>query len=146
MSDPIKRIVQFNHDAGLISRGYDDLLESSFLIEEALEGFEHPEFVDPETISDTPKQVSRDIIYSAGDFVGTDVDRLDKACDAVVFAIGSMAKLRLSPNQIVQALNIVMDANMAKIGCEKDSQGKLSKPDNFINPEPLLEEILNQRG
>ena len=41
MLNPIKRITQFNQDAGLLGKGYDDFLESSFQIEEALEGFEN---------------------------------------------------------------------------------------------------------
>lgn len=152
MNDPIKRIVQFNYDAGLIERGYDDFLESSFLIEEALEGFDDIEYLyncqnASQPISDKEeKDCSREIVRNAGVFTGTDVDRLDKACDAIVFAVGSMAKLRLTTDQITQALNIVMDANEAKIGCEKDEHGKLQKPANFPNPEPLLEEILKQRG
>lgn len=146
MNDPIKRIVQFNYDAGLIERGYDDFLESSFLIEEALEGFDGVHLIDPESTDSSPKEVSRGIVNCAGYFNGTDVDRLDKACDAIVFAVGSMAKLRLTTDQITQALNIVMDANEAKIGCEKDEHGKLQKPANFPNPEPLLEELLKQRG
>ena len=74
-----------------------------------------------------------------------DVDRLDKSCDAIVFAVGSMAKLGLTPAQIHEALNIVMDANQAKTGCPKDSEGKLLKPDNFPNPEPRLQALLEVR-
>lgn len=75
----------------------------------------------------------------------SDVDRLDKACDAIVFAVGSMAKLGLSPSQIHQALNIVMDANQAKTGCPKDAEGKLMKNSKFEGPEEKLQEILDKR-
>lgn len=151
MSDPIKRIVQWNYDAGLIDRGYDDLLECSFQVEEALEGFDDLRFLYSCQHEDTPlsdkeaKDCSRAIVRNAGVFKGTDVDRLDKACDAIVYAVGSMAKLRLSSCQIKQALNIVMEANEAKLGCEKDELGKLQKPVGFINPEPLLQAILDER-
>ncbi len=146
MSDLIKRIVQFNYDAGLVETGYDDLRECSFQIEEALEGFSGIHLINPETTTSSPKGVSRDIVSNAGDFLGGDVDRLDKACDAAIFAIGSMAKLRLSSDQMIQALNIVMEANETKVNCKKDALGKIGKPDNFVNPEPLLQELLNQRG
>ena len=158
MSDPIELIHQFNHDAGLVQRGYDDFLESSFQIEEALEGFgDLPYLADrlagdsPETIPNPLKarDVARQIVALAEmDSKPTnlpDVDRLDKACDAVVFAIGSMAKLRLSPDQINRAMRAVTNANLQKLTMPKDAQGKLMKPDNFEGPEAKLQEILDER-
>ena len=38
--DFVQRIHDFNQQAGLLDKPYDDFLESSFQIEEALEGFE----------------------------------------------------------------------------------------------------------
>ena len=218
MLNPIKRILTFNRDAGLLDKPYDDFLESSFQIEEALEGLQ-PQFIvagmfneiqeDFEGDSTSPKDVARlitsmaitsdlttdldgtvavtkavlpntpywddsewskalDIAISEGDdYIRdgdgclfkiidrnsvknvvhpiTDVDRLDKACDAIVYAVGSIAKLGLSAQQVTQALNIVMDANQAKLGCPKDEFGKLMKPANFPNPEPRLQALLDQR-
>ena len=156
MSDFVQRIYDFNKDNGLIEKGYSDFLESSFQIEEALEGFGDLPYLQCRLHSDgdyheelcNPKELSRQIVRLAEmDSKPTnisDVDRLDKACDAVVFAIGSMAKLGLSPSQIHQALNIVMDANQAKTGCPKDAEGKLMKPDNFPNPEPRLQALLDK--
>ena len=156
MSDFVTRIYEFNRDNGLLDKGYDDFLESSFQIEEALEGFDDlPELAkvlsrsDKITVkSESPKDLSRAITTLASTEYAeniSDVDRLDKACDAIVFAVGSMAKLGLTPTQIHEALNIVMDANLAKSGCPKDSEGKLMKPDNFPNPEPRLQALLEVR-
>ena len=39
MISSIKEIVKFNKEAGLLENDYDDFLESSFQVEEALEGF-----------------------------------------------------------------------------------------------------------
>jgi hypothetical protein len=139
VQNPIKRIVQFNHDADLVKSGYSDFLESSFQIEEALEGFNLGDYYS------NPKEASRQIV-SSFTFEGTDVDRLDKACDAVVFAIGSMTKLGLNAQQITQALNIVMDSNQAKLKCPKDSHGKLTKNADFVGPEPRLLELLDSRN
>ena len=157
-------IYDFNLVAGLLHKGYDDRLESAFQIEEALEGF--PErnllFLGNVIMGDSftattklPREVSRAIITTAvtggngpyGEPLTqiSDVDRLDKACDAVVFAIGSMAKLRLSPDQINRAMRAVTDANLQKLTMPKDSQGKLMKPDNFIGPEAILQSILDER-
>ena len=157
-------IYDFNLAAGLLQKGYDDRLESSFQIEEALEGF--PErnllFLGNIIMGDSfiattklPREVSRAIItaistdgytsYSESLVPISDVDRLDKACDAVVFAIGSMAKLRLSPDQINRAMRAVTDANLQKLSMPKDAQGKLAKPANFIGPEVVLQAILDER-
>lgn len=159
MENPIKQIYNFNVKAGLIARGYSDVLESSFLIEEALEGF------DIKAISDkigyglegntSAKTLARGILglVPADRVQISDVERLDKAVDAVVFAVGSMAKLGLNPNEITKAINIVMTANNFKLGCPVDSQGKLMKPDQFEEkyaPEPklqaLLDEVASRRG
>ena len=141
MLNPIKEIVKWQRDAGNAAKPYDDFLESSFQIEEALEGYEieYSFTVD----LDTPKEMSRTIVRAQGQFIGTDVDRLDKACDAVVFAIGSMTKLGLDHHAITKALNIVNDANKAKLGMSRDSEGKLLKPEGFVGPEVKLQELLD---
>ena len=150
MSDFVTRIYDFNSHNGLLVNGYDDFLESSFQIEEALEGF--PMCTLAQKLGKNqdyanPKDVSRLILKYSQDYAPEllDVDRLDKACDAIVFAVGSIAKLGLKPAQIHEALNIVMDANLAKSGCPKDTEGKLLKPDNFPNPEPRLQLLLDLR-
>ena len=158
MSDPIELIHQFNHDAGLVQRGYDDFLESSFQIEEALEGFEDNRllgvFVNSSDTTPSgqdpykPKNVARAIVHLASsrgqqDPI-SDVDRLDKACDSVVFAIGSMTKLGLNVEQIKRALNAVMKANFQKLSMPKDEFGKLMKSENFIGPEQELQKILDE--
>lgn len=146
--DITEDIVQFNREAGLLGNGYDDFLESSFQIEEALEGFEQLDVLAADlklTVEATPKNLSREIlghVYTPGI---PDVDRLDKACDAVVFAVGSMAKLGLTAEQIVEAIGIVTDANSAKLLMPKDEYGKLSKPSDFIGPEVKLQTLLDSR-
>ena len=156
MESPIELIHRFNVEAGLLEKGYDDFLESSFQVEEALEGL-HPEFIiasmhpavvaDFEGDSTKARDVARLLVATSivRDDRPFDVERLDKACDSVVFAVGSMAKLGLSPEQITRALNIVMHANFSKLAMPKDSFGKLMKPENFVGPEDKLQEILDER-
>lgn len=152
MENPIKLIYKFNKEAGLLDRGFDDALESSFQIEEALEGFESladlGKLFHLTPLESTPKQLSRDIVATAHkrNHEISDVERLDKACDAVVFAVGSMSKLGLNPQQITKALNTVMQANLAKLNMPRDSHGKLTKPPGFVGPEPELQKILDERG
>lgn len=152
MESPIELIHRFNVEAGLLEKGYDDFLESSFQIEEAMEGFRCPALMRaiglPENLDTTPKNFSRFLVASAmaeHRFSLSAVERLDKACDSVVFAVGSMAKLGLSPEQITRALNTVMHANFSKLAMPKDSFGKLMKPENFVGPEDKLQEILDER-
>ena len=162
MLNPIKEIVRFNKEAGLIDQGYDDFLESSFQIEEALEGLNTLEYLQSlldgsaesfmSDITDgSPKALSRVIVDAAysSDLSGApiaDVDRLDKACDAVVFAVGSMAKLGLNPQEITKALNVVMHKNFEKLGAPKDEFGKQLKPEGWTGPEPELQKILLNRS
>lgn len=147
MRNPIKDIVLFNQKAGLLDAGYDDFLESSFQIEEALEGHDTDQLLrtyDLDAYSSSPKDIARCLMETCVQNL-SDVDRLDKACDAVVFAVGSMAKLGLTSQQITRALNIVMDANIQKLGMPRDSQGKLLKPADFEGPEPKLQALLDER-
>ena len=151
----VQQIYDFNKQAGLLEKGYDDFLESSFQIEEALEGFGDLPYLQVRLHSEgkhyeelcNPKEISRQIVRLAEmDSKPTnipDVDRLDKACDAVVFAIGSMAKLGLTTAQIVEAMNIVTEANLQKLSMPKDEHGKLTKPANFVGPETKLQALLD---
>ena len=153
----VQQIYDFNKQAGLLEKGYDDFLESSFQIEEALEGFGDLPYLQVRLHSEglyfeelcNPKEISRQIVRLAEmDSKPTnipDVDRLDKACDAVVFAIGSMAKLGLTPAQIIEAMHIVTEANLQKLSMPKDEHGKLTKPVNFVGPETKLQAILDKR-
>ena len=143
--DHIDAIYQFNEQTGLLEQGYNDFSESAYQIEEALEGYE---IAHGFTVHlDTPKEMSRTIVRAQGSFVGTDVDRLDKAIDAIVFAVGSIAKLGLTPPQIREAIEIVTTANLQKLSNIKiDSNGKLLKDSNFIGPEAKLQELLDRRN
>jgi predicted HAD superfamily Cof-like phosphohydrolase len=155
MTNVIKDIYKWQVDAGNASKPYDDFLESSFQIEEALEGLNDLPYLQTRLHSDgesheelcTPKGCSRQIVRLATMDDKTplsDVDRLDKACDAIVFAIGSMAKLGLDAHGITQALSIVNQANKQKLSCPRDSEGKLLKPEGFQGPEAKLQELLDK--
>ena len=142
--DHIDAIYQFNEQAGLLEQGYNDFSESAYQIEEALEGYEIAQGFTVHL--DTPKEMSRTIVRAQGPFIGTDVDRLDKAIDAIVFAVGSIAKLGLTPPQIREAIEIVTTANLQKLSMPKDKFGKLTKPANFVGPETKLQELLDRRN
>ena len=162
MSDFVQEIYDFNQQAGLLEKGYNDFLESSFQIEEALEGFDsirltklHRKIADPmlnfpEDYISTAKTVSREILAhvsksNTGNNNISDVDRLDKAIDAIVFAVGSIAKLGLNVEQIYRAIGAVTEANLQKLTMPKDEHGKLTKPADFVGPEVKLQTILDER-
>ena len=156
-------VYDFNDKAGLIEAGYDDFRESAFQVEEAIENFSlesvrtklensHPYYSQcPSYEPATAKDVARALLLhctkpvDGSTYSITDVDRLDKACDAIIFAIGSMAKLGLSPEQMRQALDIVAKANLAKLSMPKDEYGKLTKNPDFIGPEKELQKLLDER-
>ena len=168
----VNQIHEFNSQAGLLDKPYNDFLESSFQIEEALEGFDLRKLwsklngftnevttislqTDELKTTIKAKDIARAILY---DYVATDsdiaelqvdylsdVERLDKACDAIVFAFGSIFKLGLDPEQASRAVSIVMSANLAKLSMPKDEFGKLTKPADFVGPETQLQSILDER-
>lgn len=157
MENPIKSIYKWQQDAGLLDKPYDDFLESSFQIEEALEGLNDLPYLATRLHSDqesheenfNPKECSRQIVRLAmmdNKTPLSDVDRFDKAIDAVVFAIGSMAKLGLTPQQIQRGLLVVNQANMQKLGMPVDEHGKKIKPEGFVGPEVELQKILDERN
>ena len=132
----IEDIYSFNEKAGLLENGYDDFLESSFQIEEALEGFSNmhalAEALNREQYNicptNSPKDIARAIIMTAqseaydenGEGTGepealSDIDRLDKVIDALIFAVGAMAKLGLTSEQAIEAIKVVTDANLQKL-------------------------------
>ena len=146
----VQQIYDFNSQAGLLAKPYNDFLESSFQIEEALEGFNLPSLIDNLGLridfDSSAKAISRTILSSQESIVVPDVDRLDKAIDAIVFAIGSIAKLGLNVEQIHRAIGVVTEANLQKLtNIKVDSNGKLLKDSNFIGPEKKLQEILDER-
>ena len=153
MSDFVTEIYEFNKLAGLLDQPLDDYREASFIIEEALEGFDLQKlshFLHSD--GQTPKAVARSIVtYCRESQSGmyptalTDVERLDKAVDAAVFAFGYMFKLGLTPEQAMRAMSIVMAANKQKLTMPRDSFGKLMKPDAFEGPEAKLQRLLEER-
>lgn len=165
MENPIKQIYRFNKEAGLLEAGYNHLREPAFLIEEAIESFNTPEYLynlltgNAETFmkdikNESPKELSRAIIRAvySEDLSGSeisDLDIFDKHIDAFVYTVGSMAKLGLSPQQIEAGIAAVMHSAFKKIGSKKDEQGKLGKPDNWDEIEAeqnaKLQAILDKR-
>lgn len=153
MQNPIKAIVEWNKKAGLLDMPHIATKEDAYIIEEALEDHsgltmlaDQLNMKEPENAD--AKGISRTIMAFASyeDNELTDLARLDKACDKVVFAIGDMAKLGLSAQEITNALNIVMTANNQKLSAGRDAEGKQMKPEGFIPPEGELQKLLDKRG
>ena len=134
MLNPIKEIHKFQHDANLV-KPINPSLEASMIIEEALEGFGAAH----------PKQLARDIVLSIEPTPTAEVDQFDAALDIIVIAIGTLAKLNLSPQQIQLGLLVVNKANRQKLNQPTDALGKLTKPADFTPPEPELQLILDKR-
>lgn len=153
--NPIKSVYNFNKEAGLLDTGYSDERECAFPIEEALEGLDSIDYLyeilggnNKWEVDPTPKNISRILVDIANTGANeiSDVDRFDKHLDIIVFSLGSIFKLGLTPQQMMRGLQIVATANMQKLKAGKDEHGKQLKPVDFISPEPLLEKILQERN
>lgn len=150
MENPIKLIYKFNKEAGFLSKPMNPWLESAFQVEEAIEGFDlshlDPSLLEGSEGGTNHKVIARNILgHQNKDDPLTAVEVLDKSCDAVVFAVGTMAKLGLTSNGIIEALNIVMQANLQKLKSPVyDAAGKLMKDPSFVGPEEKLKELLKR--
>ena len=150
MLNPIKAIYSFNKSAGLLDTGYSCEREATFQIEEAIEGFDLTQLcydLGIENKNSNAKEVSRYIMKSLtkNKRTLTEVECLDKSIDAFIFSVGAMAKMGLTPQQIIKAVLIVNRANQQKLNEKIDSKGKLSKPANFVGPEKELQTLLDER-
>ena len=145
--NPVKLIYKFNKEADLLIPGYIDEKESAFPIEEMLEGLVITALGDTLGLPRaTPKTLSRRIIsLTSTPMEITDVERLDKHLDTIVYCFGSIFKLGLTPQQAIAALEIVAQANLQKLSVGTDDHGKQMKPTNFVGPEVKLQELLNKR-
>lgn len=173
MNNPIKEICTWNKKAGNFDRPYNDRLESSMLIEEALEEFtcdgldqlferaENSDFLQSFVKEDGeipgPREYSRALVNLADDIESTEdrpgikarkinkVKQLDKQGDAAVIALGGMAKLlNGDPQLVTKALNIIMKYNNKKLkNIQRDEHGKVIKPKDFVGPEKELQELLD---
>ena len=75
---------------------------------------------------------------------GDEVGAFDAMLDLKFVLYGTMGKANLSPEQIVDGYEAVMKANNSKSET-KNAAGKITKPTDFIGPEPELQKILDKR-
>ncbi len=152
MENAIKAVHAWQVKAGNTAKPYNDFLQSAFQVEEALEGFdlvllatEIAPRKEGEEI--TSKTLSREILKMADahKMELTDVERLDKHIDSIIYNIGSLASMGLTPQDINNAILVVNRKNMQKLGMPRDELGKLMKPADFVGPEPELLKILQAR-
>ena len=154
MSSLISDIYEFNEKAGLLGNGMDSFMETAYILEEAVEGYEDvfnmPEDPKAPVISARDWAISflnqvKDAKEARNLPMPTEVAELDKAIDGVVFNIGKMAKMGLSVEQIEEAFKVVSGCNMAKLDGPKDDLGKQLKPEGWTGPEEELQKILDNR-
>ncbi len=145
MQNPIKEIYKYNKDRGLLDTGYSDLRECAYPIEEALEGMDITKLAAKLCSSSVdPKEVSRHIMSMtkpSSDL--TNVARLDKHLDSIVFSLGSIFKMGLTPQEAMNALGIVAHANATK-STQVDEEGKNIKGDDWEAPEVKLQALLDK--
>jgi len=74
---------------------------------------------------------------------GTKVDSWDALLDLQFVLIGTMSKMGLSAEHIVDGYEAVLMANESKSSV-KNAQGKITKNQDFIGPESKLQIILDK--
>jgi hypothetical protein len=159
--DVIEGIVEFNEKAGLLNNGMDSFNETAYIFEEAFEGYEdayvlkdekgnyypkgHPRYPTSRQLGLSLMNSIREALSAKGFELPSDVAELDKAIDLIVFSVGKMAKMGLTADQIKEAINVVNEANLNKLGGPKDEAGKQLKPEGWVGPEKALQGILDSR-
>ena len=76
-----------------------------------------------------------------GDVVGM----FDALLDLKFVLLGSLGKMNLTAEQIVDGYEAVIAANETK-SSTKNALGKITKPDNFVGPEETLRLLLKGRS
>ena len=137
----VESICSLNQNQWNNLRGdFDPAKSAALLIEESLE-----------LIGDlSAREHARDFVSasldSSGLFATMDsASQLDALIDTLYITIGELHKFGCTPENIVDALQIVHNSNLQKSG-EKDSEGKVVKPDDFQPPEPALAELIKKAG
>ena len=110
-------VFKWNKDRGNTSTAFSKDLENSLLLEECNE-------------------------YIAAT---SPVEQLDALMDLQFVIHGTLYKMGLSPQQVVDSYQAVIKANNNKANI-KNSQGKITKPENFTGPEADLQKILDERS
>jgi len=72
----------------------------------------------------------------------TTVGRLDALLDLKFVIGGTLGKMPLTADRIVDAYQLVLDANETK-SATKNAAGKITKPADFVGPEAKLQALLN---
>ena len=152
MRNPLQAIISFNEKAGLLKNPFEDKKESAYIIEEALESFDVSYLgrlicLDPNKI-DSHKEVARGLIANTLPLKEPLAKKhiVDKYLDAIVFAVGALAKMGLTHQDITHLLNVVTDCNMKKLTVGTDSEGKQLKPDDWVGPEERIYSYLDKRS
>lgn len=150
----VEDIVEFNEKAGLLGKGMDSFMETAYILEEAVEGYE--DVFNMPTDPNAPVVTARswalgflnqvkEAKENRGLPMPSEVEEFDKAIDGVVFNIGKLAKMNLTVEQIYEGFKVVSECNMAKLTGPKDELGKQLKPEGWTGPEDKLQAILDAR-
>ena len=154
MANIVQDIYSFNEKMGLLGKGMDSFMETAYILEEAIEGYEdvfnNPD--DPQAMVVTARSWALGFLNQVKEAkeqrglpMPTEVAELDKAIDGAVFNIGKIAKMGLTVEQIERAFSVVNECNMAKLDGPKDELGKQLKPEGWTGPEDKLQAILDER-
>ena len=76
---------------------------------------------------------------------GNEANRFKELLDVLFVAYGSLGKMGLSPQDIVDGYGLLVSSNEAK-SAAKNAEGKVMKGDKFEKIEPKLQKLLDFRS
>ena len=116
-TDQIKRTVKWNLIRGNTPDTLNMKLEFSMLKEELNEAVNHTD----------------------------EANLFKELLDLQFVLLGTLGKMNLSAEQITEGYEAVLCSNETK-SSTKNAEGKITKPADFVNPEPQLQVILDERN
>ena len=105
-----KRIVDWNNERGLIKKGYNHVNETSFIIEELIEGTCD---VDSKKANKIAKFLAKGLSFFKVDMAKEKM--VDAFCDIIVFATGAIAKLGYDPSKAMNETLLEIEDRTGKM-------------------------------
>ncbi|MDR1914223.1 MAG: hypothetical protein LBQ68_07075 [Clostridiales bacterium] len=105
-------------------------------------------------ISETPRQLTEERVKARGKWMQEELnefcearniyEQTDAMVDLIYFALGTMVEMGVKPDEVFE---VVHNANMSKLWEDGkphyNEDGKTIKPQNWIDPEPLLRRVID---
>lgn len=97
--------------------------------------------MDEEEYKEKEQEISDYVVSEEGQ-LEVKVNRADALGDIIFVAVGSLYKLVGDADKVEDILNAIIAANNTK-SKEKNADGKITKPKDFVGPEGIIRRVIN---